>query len=36
VVAQGPPEQVAANKGSHTGEFLAELFAGNGRQRVRP
>jgi len=28
VVAQGSPEQVAATKGSHTGEFLAELFAG--------
>jgi excinuclease ABC subunit A len=26
VVAQGPPEQVASTKGSHTGRFLAELF----------
>src|SRR5687768_1761249 len=26
VVAQGPPEQVAATRGSHTGQFLAELF----------
>ncbi len=26
VVAQGAPEAVAASKGSHTGEFLAELF----------
>ena len=26
VVAQGPPEQVAATRGSHTGTFLAELF----------
>ncbi|MEO7133457.1 MAG: excinuclease ABC subunit UvrA, partial [Vicinamibacterales bacterium] len=26
VIAQGPPEQVAATRGSHTGAFLAELF----------
>ncbi len=26
VVAQGPPEHVAATAGSHTGEFLAALF----------
>jgi excinuclease ABC subunit A len=26
VVAQGPPEQVATTRGSHTGHFLAELF----------
>jgi excinuclease ABC subunit A len=31
VVAQGPPEQVARTKGSHTGQFLSELFA-QGRQ----
>ncbi len=28
VVAQGSPEQIAGTKGSHTGHFLAELFAG--------
>jgi excinuclease ABC subunit A len=26
VVAQGPPEQVAKARGSHTGQFLADLF----------
>ena len=28
VVAQGSPEQVSGARGSHTGEFLAELFRG--------
>jgi excinuclease ABC subunit A len=26
VIAQGPPEQVASTRGSHTGAFLADLF----------
>jgi excinuclease ABC subunit A len=30
VVAQGSPEHVARTRGSHTGHFLAELFAHNG------
>jgi excinuclease ABC subunit A len=28
VVAQGTPEQISSTRGSHTGHFLAELFAG--------
>jgi excinuclease ABC subunit A len=28
IVAQGPPEQVARSRSSHTGQFLAELFEG--------
>jgi excinuclease ABC subunit A len=26
VIAQGAPEQVASTRGSHTGQFLAQLF----------
>ena len=32
VVAAGPPERVAAAKESHTGRFLKEVLAGNGRR----
>jgi len=28
VIAEGPPEKVAATKGSHTGRFLAEMLPG--------
>jgi excinuclease ABC subunit A len=30
VVAEGPPEQVARVKASHTGAFLAQVFNGKG------
>jgi excinuclease ABC subunit A len=34
VVAEGTPEQVAANPASHTGRFLQPLLAG--REAVQP
>jgi len=32
IVAQGTPEQVARTEGSHTGRFLAEIIAGEGKK----
>ncbi len=36
VLAQGPPEQVARVKGSHTGRYLAPLLRARPRPRTRP
>jgi len=33
LVAEGPPEEVAANPASYTGEFLAEILAGRAAKR---
>ncbi len=35
VVAQGPPEQVAKARGSHTGQFLADLFSPRSKPTTR-
>jgi excinuclease ABC subunit A len=33
LVAFGTPEEVAANRGSHTGRFLADMLSGSPRPR---
>ena len=34
VIAQGPPEQIASTRGSHTGAFLADLFRAQRTRRA--